>query len=246
MKPYKQVVAERYDGYERHIHLYQNQYALLNPIGFTADRAIRKAFYKAFNHIRSQGVDLTSCHLLDIGCGKGYATRLFSEFTGNPKQITGIDLSETRVREAQILNPAINYLKGDLVELPTLPQPSDIITVMDVFMHLATEEEINQAFHNIHNQLINKGFFIWYDAYAKDHFTSATNADHRGFNITQSIQLAHKAGFTLTYKSTLFKTFFNRYHSLYFSRYLPNWVISLLEALVPGKPGNFLLVFQKQ
>ncbi len=245
MKPYKQVVAERYDGYEKGAHIYKNIYSLINPVGFNADKRIRQAFYRAFNFIRNNQSDISKSIILDIGCGKGQTTRYFSELTGSPEHIYGIDLSKNRIENAKKMNPAINYQVGDMVTLPAMVQNADIITALDVFMHLAEKHEIDAALQNIYTHLNADGYFIWFDSYAKDHFSAKPEADHCGFSTKQMIEFACNAGFAQVFQTNLYKTLFGRYHSLYLITKFPEWLINFLEKVLPGPPGNILMIFKK-
>ena len=83
MKPYREVVNERFDGRERQLNIYTNQYSLINPAGFYGNQRVREAFYKVFNKIRQLNIDVTAERILDIGCGAGGNTRLFAEMVGS-------------------------------------------------------------------------------------------------------------------------------------------------------------------
>lgn len=246
MKSYKEVVEERYDGTEKEVHIYDNIYSLVNPIGFNADKKIRSAFFKAYNLIRKSGTDLSTATVLDIGCGKGSTTRFFAELTGNASTIYGVDLSNNRIEEAKRMNPAINYQLGDLVQPIPFQVKFDIITTLDVFMHLGDRNEILTGLENIKNQLKEQGYFIWYDAYSKDHFSAAKNADHCGFSPKQMDELARSAGFEKITQINLFKTILWKYHSLYLIKKFPVWFVNLVTFFLPGPPGNMLIIYKRK
>jgi len=208
MKSYKEVVKERYDGNEKNIHPYENIYSMINPVGFYADKKIRSVFYTAFNLIRNKGIDITQAFILDIGCGKGSTTRFFSELTGNAQNVFGMDLSDNRIQGAIEMNSKINYIKGDIINPPLFPTTFDVITALDIFMHLSNKEEIILALTNVKKLLKDDGYFIWYDAYSSDHYNTTQNQDHSGFNPRQMIDLAEEAGFKKVFKMNVFKKLF--------------------------------------
>lgn len=245
MKSYKEVVKERYDGYEKDIHAYENIYSLINPIGFNADKKIRSVFYNAFNLFRNAGMDITKSSILDIGCGKGATTRFFSELTNSPQNIYGLDLSVHRIECAVKMNSIISYRIGDIVHLPAFPVMFDIITAIDVFMHLKEKKEIIQALTNIKEKLNDNGYFIWYDAYSKNHFKTTQNQDHSGFHPKQMVDLAEEAGFEKVTQINLFKKIFWKYHSFYLINKFPVPFVNFLACILPGNPGNMMVIFRK-
>lgn len=52
-------------------------------------------------------------NILEIGCGLGYFTAFVDKMLPSSK-ITGVDISETAVKRAQILFPNISFLVGDV------------------------------------------------------------------------------------------------------------------------------------
>ena len=245
MKSYTEVVKERYNGIEKNIHLYDNMYSMINPIGFYADKKLRNVFYVAFNYIKNNGVDITQLNILDVGCGKGLTTRFFCELTGKSQNIYGFDLSENRIQCAIKMNSSINYKIGDIVNPPSFSVMFDVITALDVFMHLNNKDEIILALSNINKKLKDDGYFIWYDAYATDHFNTTENQDHSGFHPKQMIELAKEAGFKKMFQMNVFKKIFWKYHSLYLIKKIPTNLINIIEKTLPGSPGNMMIIFKK-
>lgn len=245
MDSYQNVVQDRYNTAEKTIHTYDSMYSMINPIGFYGAQVQKKAYYDCFNYFRKRGMDITQAKILDVGCGKGFVTRFFAELTQNPSLIYGTDLSNFRIDEAKRLNSSIHYSVDDVVS-PTLQvRDFDIISAIDVFMHLKTKEQIMQGLNGIHAQLSTEGYFIWYDAYAKDHFSKVENKDHEGFHPKQMKALAREAGFVLVYEKSLFKRILWKYHSLYLIKRLPKYLVRICEVFFPGTPGNMIYIFKK-
>lgn len=246
IKSYEQVIAERYDGRETEQKIYDNVYSLINPIGFYGHINIENIVYEIIQLIRNRNIDISQMKILDVGCGSGWITRLLAEFTGNPYNITGIDLSKYRTDIARSMFTNIEYINGDIVKECEFKHKFDLITSFDVFMHLGTEEEIEKALKNIYNNLNNKGIFVWYDAYAKDHFNTLPDAECQGFSSFQMNYFAEKVGLVKIHELSLYKLLFGRVHSLYLCDKLPNSIVRLLEKIIPGSPGNMVKIFIKE
>lgn len=249
MKAYEEVVRERYDGRETEYSLYENPYALVNPVGFYGSMRIRQAFYEVLKELKTRGIDLAHEKILDVGCGKGDFTRYFADLYLNPGAIYGMDLSQHRIRQAQNMHPGIHYFNDDVVRMETLKSLGEkdfgLVTAADVFMHLNTEEQLMGSLRNIYDALKEGGIFIWYDAVAKDHFMADPDAELHGFHPKQMLKLSEKAGFRMLFSTPVFKNVMWRYHSAYLTKKFPMWLVSLAEALLPGSPGNIVMVFQK-
>ena len=106
---------------------------------------------------------------MDLGCGDGTWTRFFAELKGVTDDIYGIDLSNNRIKKAKLLNPNIKYFTDDIIDINIKNIKFDIITAIDVFSHLNTEEQIIRSLANIHNLLTENGLFLWYDIYNRNH-----------------------------------------------------------------------------
>lgn len=246
MKAYEQVVKERYDGREVEYTLYENPYSLINPIGFYGSMKIRQVFYEVLRKLKNNRIDLSKEKILDVGCGKGDLTRYFADLFLKPEQIYGMDLSQYRISQAKSLHPGITYFLDDIVRMRnSLQGEFGLITAVDVFMHLDREEQILSGLENIYRLLKENGIFIWYDAVAKDHYISDHDAEVNGFHPNQMKELCHQTGFTLLFSMPVFKNVIWRYHSVYMTKKFPMWLVSLAENILPGSPGNMVMVFQK-
>lgn len=72
--------------------------------------------------------------LLDVGCGSGYFAQLASEEGAN---ITGIDASEKLLIEAKERTQAINFLMGEMEELPFANESFNIVCGFNSFQYAA-------------------------------------------------------------------------------------------------------------
>lgn len=247
MKDYKEVVAERYDQEQ---DTASSIYAPDQPVGKYTREVLFSGLHAFLRWYRSVPMatgngDLADKRLLDVGCGSGEMLHFFVEAGFPAVHATGLDLSETRINKARQLFPDLTFVCADGVQFD-LEQQFDLITAFDVLSHLPTKEEILQALATISRHLGDNGLFLWYDIYSEDHFNSPENADSWGFSKQQMIDLAREAGFEPVYYKSFFKLLLNRYHSAYQVRRFPVGLVKLLEKVLPGIPGNSLLVLKKR
>jgi SAM-dependent methyltransferase len=246
MKDYQEVVRDRYEDAGNCPHPYENQYYFLNPIGYRAATVLGGIVRRVFNAIRLEGRDVTELKILDIGCGKGFLTRLFIEATLSAEHIHGIDLASGRIAQSRRLNPALQYECADILEINSRTDCFDLITAFDVFMHFRTEEQMAIALRNVSSLLPVGGYFAWYDVVARDHFSAPSSADASGFSRRQMEEFCGRAGFRKLREFRAFKNVLGRYHSLYLRGRLPEWCVRGIELLFPGGPGNVCMLFRRE
>lgn len=246
MKSYQEVVTDRYDGIETEQQLMDNMYSFINPIGFYGDRKLREMIYRVFQFLKTQQIDFSRLLILDIGCGKGNISRLFAEITENPDTIYGLDLSSHRVKFAKEMNPKIHYAEGDFTKPLPFSLTFDLISAFNCLMHIPDEKTILETLRNIYSSLKKDGYFLWFDAYSKNHFKTSENQDHSGFNPKQMDELCNKADLVCIYHDSLFKLFFNSYHTAYLSKRIPLVTLELIERFIPAKPGNIIRIYKKR
>jgi len=246
MKPYQQVIAERYDGRERRESPLASRYSLLHPLGLYLTQRARETMVEAMRRLQAAGLDLERAHVLDVGCGHGAWTRFFAELTGHPEQVTGFDLSEHRVAQARSLHPAIRIERADLLHLPLDDTRYDVAAAMTVLMHLATRAELDQALRGIADSLRPGGWLLWYDVVVRDHFAAAAQAESSGFSPEQAIELGQAAGLRFAFQLPVYRHLLWGRPSYYWAgRGAPVWLVRALEAVLPGPPCNMLWAFRK-
>lgn len=237
MKDYKEVVTERFDRDAGDLGIY----APTHPIG----RYIANTLFNELDQsIQQLELDKSSAYAVDLGCGEGAVLEKLISFGFREEQLGGVDLSSKRIEAAQKRLPGVSFTTADIVHYD-LEKKADLILCFDVLSHLDQREDILSVLRAIHRNLNDGGSFIWYDIYSADHFSSPENADSWGFNKKQMIDLAQECGLNLVAEKALFRNFFNRYHSVYQAKRLPHGLLSTLEKILPGSPGNLMLSFRK-
>ncbi|EKD28648.1 MAG: hypothetical protein ACD_79C00252G0013 [uncultured bacterium] len=245
MKSYKESLKEYYHGERLKQNIYTDKYSLLNPVGYRCYSKIIEKLHFLFNLIKKE-YDFEKINVLDLGCGKGWFTRYMAEVLQDPKRVFGFDISEFRIEHARKMNPEISYINNDFLEIKEINRKFEMITAFDLFMHFKNADEIHKAMEKVDPLLTDTGIFIWYEPFAKDHFTSPDNADGWGFNPKQMDEFAKKINLKLKYEFSIFKIFYlKKAHSLYLIKKYPRWFLDLLELVLPGTPGNIMRIYQR-
>lgn len=243
MKAYQDVVQERFDQEEPEE---QSIYAPDRPIGKYSRKSLFAELRRFLQFFSQEKSSITELSLLDMGCGSGGMLEFFKTQGFLSAHLYGADFSATRIKRAVSKYPEMSFQQADVTELDLDKKGFDLITSFDLFSHLSTEEQIIQGLTKVHEHLDDKGIFLWYDIHSDDHYSPPADAESWGFSKDQMIQLSEKAGFELVYEHPLFKKFFNRYHSIYQATRVPHGILSLLEKILPGTPGNLLMAFEKR
>lgn len=99
-----------------------------------------------------------SGRLLDLGCGTG---KLSSLFTAAGYQVTGVDHSEDMLTYAQANTEGVEYIHQDLRALEGLTDFDIAVSLCDVMNYVVTEQDILQVFTNVYHSLKETGIFIF-------------------------------------------------------------------------------------
>ena len=73
----------------------------------------------------------------DLGCGTGQSSSLLSKY----HQITGLDISPLFLKEAQKKFPQINFIKGDITQLPFKSNSFDGAGCFNVLEHISVPQK---------------------------------------------------------------------------------------------------------
>ena len=243
MKDYKDVV---YNRFNKENEATTSIYCSYHPIGRYSRKILFSGLNKTLIDFERKRKETSEIKLLDIGCGSGGMIEYFITKGFQSANCYGVDLSVTRISKAKQQFPEVNFICGDALDQHFTTLQFDLITSFDLYSHFATAEQIILGLQNANKSLAENGTFFWYDIYSKDHFKAAINSESWGFNLQQMKELAKAAGFEVISTQPFFKKFFGRYHSIYQAHRIPSSVLQLLENILPGTPGNMLLVLKKK
>jgi SAM-dependent methyltransferase len=94
--------------------------------------------------------------ICDLGCGPGHVARYVSDF--NPR-VFGLDLSAGILREARARHPEINFLAGNMLELPLAEGKLGGIIAFYSIIHF-DKQQVVQAFQEMYRALRQGGHLL--------------------------------------------------------------------------------------
>jgi SAM-dependent methyltransferase len=110
----------------------------------------RPFFATLFETIRAKRV-------LDVGCGTGHHARMFSEFV---PEVLGIDPSQPMLDRAlaQTEGDMPQFMLGGFTDIPTLPGPFDVITMLgNTLAHVKNVQTLEKTLHDVRVALAPEG-----------------------------------------------------------------------------------------
>lgn len=216
-------------------------YSLRNPVGFYQRTMVAKGLIDILNrnHIKLSNYS----NILDLGCGTGTWLRFISEIRGYTEGLTGIDLSQERLKNARGINDNIKYIYGDICKLQFPDIFFDFITAFVSFMFLTNQEDLNKAVSEVARILKKDGLFLFYDILGDKTLSKTT----RGFRIGETKILFEEKGLKLIDEQSCFHNIFGkkRFCTAYLASKIPIEILLLLEKFPISKPNNIFLLFKK-
>ena len=107
------------------------------------------------SRIIKEKANIDVCSLLHLGCGGGR-----NDFTFHKHfDVTGVDISKNMLALAKELNPASEYLEGDMRNI-RLGRTFDCVVALDSVSYMITEDDLNRLFLTAHEHLNPGGIFI--------------------------------------------------------------------------------------
>ncbi len=103
--------------------------------------------------------------LLHLGCGGGH-----NDYTLlNHYQVTGVDISEPMLAHARRLNPAAEYLHGD-IRTVRLNREFSVVVALDSVNYMLTEQDVGAVFATAAAHLAIGGVFLTYVEHSVESF----------------------------------------------------------------------------
>lgn len=123
--------------YERELF---NENAVFNP---AAKNLMALKFSRALKIVERDGA---GTRILDIGCGVGNITTVLASYRPN-STIVGLDISKTALRHAAKKDESVNWLAGEVSNLPFINESFDYIFGFDIVEHVASPKALfNEIF----------------------------------------------------------------------------------------------------
>jgi N-acetylglucosaminyldiphosphoundecaprenol N-acetyl-beta-D-mannosaminyltransferase len=95
--------------------------------------------------------------VLDLGCGNGRLMDFLKKHEVNP---TGMDYSSELLKIAKDKHPDIDFIQGDMTELPFADESFDLVVMLASFHHLENPKRRNDCLSEIHRILKKDGIII--------------------------------------------------------------------------------------
>src|SRR5579872_2077570 len=126
---------------------------------------------------RKEGLtSLAGLKILDVGCGRGDTLRQLLEYGANPELLTGIDLLDENIGDAQRLAPHIPVICGSACRLPFPDEHFDLVIQFMLFTSVLDCEVKALIAREMNRVLVPGGRVLWYDFT----FDNPKNANVRG------------------------------------------------------------------
>ena len=105
-----------------------SKYSTINPI--------KKALIRNFqNHLLAVIKQFNPESILDVGCGEGHVIRLIRNNDWNLK-LVGLDIDKNSLKMAKEKIENVNFIYGDIYELPFDDNSFDLVICSEVLEHL--------------------------------------------------------------------------------------------------------------
>ena len=162
----------------------QNVYSPLNKSAFfmiqRRQRLIRAILAKRY-------ADLSQLKLLEIGCGSGQWFTEFQTFGFRVENLSGIELDESRVKDAKKRIIGADIRSGNAASLPWQDNSFDIVFQSTVFTSIPDEDVQKKAAKEMMRVCKDDGFILWYDFM----YNSPSNSNVKGVKKHQVKDLFH-------------------------------------------------------
>lgn len=172
---------------------YNNNFAQFYNKYLTGQAKKYGSFISSF--LKDQGI--VTGKIIDIMCGTG---NLLIQFEKNNWETYGLDISKDMLDIAQQNLPKTTLLQTDVTDFQIDTKFQVAVSTADAFNHLEKLSDIEKAFKNIYNLLVNSGYFI-FDMNTplgiKSNNFYISSSDEDGMSIREGfVDEIHKVGFT--------------------------------------------------
>ncbi|MEN9908909.1 MAG: hypothetical protein RLZZ540_2058 [Bacteroidota bacterium] len=127
--------------------------------------------------------------ILEIGSGTG---NLAKHFIKNKQNYTGLDYSKSMIGISQKRNPDCNFIQGDMRDFNLEEKVDAIIITSRSTSYLISNNDINDTFNCLHNNLNTDGVIIFdfidanrFIPYIKENTAIVHTAQHKGINYSR-------------------------------------------------------------
>ncbi|MBU0510509.1 MAG: class I SAM-dependent methyltransferase [Chloroflexi bacterium] len=154
-------------------------YAVLGP---NFNRFLYDARQQALTHaLNATRTQIGKQSVLEIGCGTGFYTEIFSRY--GVEKYLGLDITDISTTCLHERYPQYRFLQRDISsDNFDINQQFDFAFAADVLFHIVDENKFDHAIKNISSCLNNKGLFILSDVFPNRAVWTANHVNHRALN----------------------------------------------------------------
>ncbi len=182
--------------------------------------------------------------VLDLGCGDGWQTNIYGKFF----DVTGLDISEVRIKRARNNFPDRKFITGDIYNLELKQKSFDVVLMSELIEHL---EEPERALRQAYTVVKDSGYVV-IDTPSRSNLTDmflrllgrnpmwglTIDKTHVAFYSQQEVvSLLEKSGFSLI-KVKGGPVF--RFNSRPFNRWVRNkrrwWILKVIDNTIGSFP----------
>jgi SAM-dependent methyltransferase len=111
--------------------------------------------------VRESRIELSECHVFDIGSGTGFYIDLWTRL--GAKSVTGSDFAPFAVRALREKFPNDRFVELDITASELAPElgPFDLVSAFDILYHIVEDEKYSQALHNVRALLRPGGYLVF-------------------------------------------------------------------------------------
>lgn len=144
--------------------------------------------------VRLMGLQPDRLSVLDVGCGTGFYLGQWQAL--GVKYLAGLDISDWAVSQLALVYPDIALYRTDISAGDSILKEGtfDIVSAMDVLIHIVDDAAYLNALKNIHRALKTGGYFICSDSFF--HGTDKQFEDYwKGRSLSFLTSAMHNSGF---------------------------------------------------
>jgi len=138
-------------------------YSPLTPAGLFTFQERERALLTALSGIAGDPSRFAQLRVLDVGCGTGGLLQDLVRYGATPSNLCGVELLESRVREARARYPHIDIRCGNAEGLAFADETFDLVlcfTLFDTIIDPATRARVSSEILRV---LVPRGYVLWYD-----------------------------------------------------------------------------------
>lgn len=158
---------------------------------------VRRSVFRRL--VRRLAFETGTLSVLDVGCGTGFYLQQWQAL--GVASMAGLDISDWVVTQLARAYPNATFYRADIGGTnPSLPvEAFDVVTALDVLVHLVGDSEYLRALANLHRSLKPGGYLLYSDAFF--HGPDKQSGDYwRGRSLASATAAMDASGFDIAFR----------------------------------------------